>query len=267
MLAAYLDRLGVARPAVLDGAALAALHRAHLVAVPFENLSLHLGERVDLAEGALLDKVVTRRRGGFCYELNGAFGVLLEALGAQVGRVGARVRRRDGDGFGPPMDHLALVVTTADGGGPWLADVGFGASFVHPLRFDVRDEQDDPAGRFLLRDVEDGDVELLQDGVAQYRIETHRRTLDDAAPACWWHATSPSSSFLRSPVCSRVTAEGGRVSLSGTTVVRTSPGGVRSEETLDGDATVLAAYRELFGIVLDRLPVVPVDPVETAGPA
>src|SRR5207247_5447824 len=120
------------------------------VAVPFENLSIHLAEPISLAEDDLLGKIVTRRRGGFCYELNGAFALLLQALGADVVRVAARVY---GDGQpGPPFDHLALVVRLADGSGPWLADVGFGSHSTYPLRFDSRQEQDDPAGRFWLAD-------------------------------------------------------------------------------------------------------------------
>jgi len=71
---AYLQRIGAERPPVLDGRALGALHRAHLLAVPFENLSIHLAEPISLDQDALVDKIVTRRRGGFCYELNGAFG-------------------------------------------------------------------------------------------------------------------------------------------------------------------------------------------------
>ncbi len=112
-LAAYLRRIGVPRPATVDAATLRTVHRAHQMTVPFENLSIHLSEPISLDSGALLDKIVTRRRGGFCYELNGAFALLLQALGADVTRVAARVH---GDaGYGPPFDHLALVVRPADG--------------------------------------------------------------------------------------------------------------------------------------------------------
>ena len=97
-MTAYLDRIGAQRPAVLDETTLRALHRAHLMTVPFENLSIHLDEPISLAEGDLVSKIVTRRRGGFCYELNGAFAFLLEALGAGVVRVGARVRAMGGWG-------------------------------------------------------------------------------------------------------------------------------------------------------------------------
>src|SRR5262245_13276183 len=147
---AYLSRIGLTRPAAADEAALRELHRAHQVAVPFENLSIHLGEPISLAEEDLFEKIVRNRRGGFCYELNGAFALLLEALGYQVTRVAARVF--GGDRLGPPYDHLALFVSTSDGGGPWLVDVGFGNHSTYPLLLSSRDEQKDPGGVFALVD-------------------------------------------------------------------------------------------------------------------
>jgi N-hydroxyarylamine O-acetyltransferase len=250
-LTAYLDRIGAERPATLDAAVLSALHRAHQAAVPFENLSIHLGEPISLDEDELINKIVTRRRGGFCYELNGAFALLLESLGAQVARVAARVYG-DGGRLGPLFDHLALLVRLPGGSGPWLADVGFGAHSSYPLRYDVRAGQDDPGGRFSLADAQDGDVDVAKDGEPQYRIEQRERSLADFVPTCWWQATSPDSHFTRSTICSRLTGEG-RISLSGRTLIRTS-GGTRTEQELGADAEVLAAYRDHFGIVLDRVP-------------
>jgi len=252
-LTAYLDRIGAGRPVVLDAAALGALHRAHLETVPFENLSIHLGEPISLDPGDLIAKIVTRRRGGFCYELNGAFALLLEALGAEVTRVAARVYGADG-GLSPPFDHLALVVRLPDGSGRWLADVGFGAHSTYPLRYDSRDGQDDPGGRFGLADAPDGDLTVTRDGLPQYRIERRERALADFMPTCWWQRTSPDSHFTRSTICSRLTGEG-RISLSGRTLIRTS-GGTRTERELGTDAEVLAAYRDHFGIVLGRVPTV-----------
>jgi N-hydroxyarylamine O-acetyltransferase len=250
-LVAYLDRIEARRPEALDSAALRALHRAHLLAVPFENLSIHLSEPISLDEEGLLDKIVTRRRGGFCYELNGAFALLLRALGAEVTMVSARVY---GNGsLGPPFDHLALLVRLPGGAGPWLADVGFGSHTVYPLRFASRQEQRDPAGRFRLADAEDGDVDVLKGSEPQYRIERRGRSLADFVPTCWYQQTSPRSHFTRSTICSRLTGDG-RISVSGHTVIRTS-GGVRTEERLD-DGALLAAYRDHFGIVLDQVPVV-----------
>ena len=252
-LRGYLDRIGVERPAVLDAGVLADLHRAHQLTVPFENLSIHLAEPISLGEGDLLAKIVTRRRGGFCYELNGAFALLLEALGAQVTRVAARVYGGEGK-LGPLFDHLALVVRLPGGSGPWLADVGFGSNSTYPLRYDSREDQDDPGGRFALADAADGDVELFKDGEPQYRIERRERHLDDFVPTCWWQQTSPGSHFTLSTICSRLT-EDGRISLSGRTLIRTS-GGTRTEQELGADDEVLAAYRDHFGIVLDRVPIV-----------
>ncbi len=246
--AAYLDRIGAGRPDAVGEAELSALHRAHQEAVPFENLSIHLGEPISLAAGDLIGKIVTQRRGGFCYELNGAFALLLEALGARVTRVAARVY---GDGrLGPPFDHLALVVHLP--AGRWLADVGFGAHSTYPLRFDSRHEQEDPGGRFLLAAAPEGDLDVLRDGEPQYRIELRERSLADFGPTCWWQQTSPESHFTRGPVCSRL-VPGGRISLHGATLLRTS-GGTKTEEELPSGEAVLAAYREHFGIVLDRVP-------------
>lgn len=251
--AAYLRRIGVTDPVPSDVQGLRVLHRAHQMTVPFENLSIHLSEQISLAEDDLVAKVVTARRGGFCYELNGLFALLLEALGAKVTRVAARVY---GDGLlGPPFDHLALLVRTADGSGPWLADVGFGSHAVYPLRFDERAEQDDPAGSFRLADADDGDIDVLRDGTAQYRIEARARSLADFAPTCWWQQTSPASHFTQGTICSRLT-EDGRISVGGRTLIVTS-NGVRSEQELADDDALLAAYREHFGVVLSRAPKVP----------
>ena len=247
---AYLDRVGVTTPAAGDAAGLRALHRAHQLTVPFENLSIHLAEPISLDEPDLIDKIVRRRRGGFCYELNGAFALLLEALGAQVSRVGARVHGEAG--LSPPLDHLALIVRPADGTGPWLADVGFGSHSDYPLLLEARDDQEDPAGRFRLADASDADIDVLKDGKPQYRIETRERSLADCVPTCWWQQTSPLSHFTQSTICSRLTADG-RVSISGRMLIRTRHG-TRTEQQLDTDDALLAAYRDYFGIALSRVP-------------
>lgn len=251
-LAAYLDRIGATHSGDLDQADLRNLHRAHLFTVPFENLSIHLSERISLDEGDLIDKIVTRRRGGFCFELNGAFALLLEALGAEVARVAARVW--GDDGLGPPFDHLALLVRLSDGSGPWLADVGFGDHSLYPLLFDQRTEQNDPSGRFRLEDAAFGDVDVIRDDRPQYRIEVRERSLAEFAPTCWWASTSSESHFTRKAICSRTT-EGGRVTLSGSRLILTSDGH-REERILPSEAAVLAAYREQFGMNLDRVPLV-----------
>lgn len=260
---AYLRRLGVAHPARPTAEALRALHLAHLRTVPFENLSVHLGEEIVLEEERLVDKLVGGRRGGFCYELNGAFGALLTALGFDVDLLAGRVYG-DGGRLGIPYDHLALRVRTEDGG-DWLADVGFGAHSHCPLAFGDRGEQPDPGGTFRIAaagpdEAADLDVEL--NGAPQYRLETRPRALGDFAAGAWWHSTSPQSHFTRSLVCSRITEDGGRITLSGRRWTVTAADGTREVRELDSDEEVLAVYRERFGIELTTVPAVGVPAVK-----
>jgi N-hydroxyarylamine O-acetyltransferase len=245
---AYLARIGATRPQRADAAALRDLQLRHLRAVPFENLSIHLGEPIVLEPEALVDKLVRRRRGGFCYELNGAFAALLSALGFSVTLLAARAA--GASGLGPPFDHLALRVDISSAA--WLADVGFGRHSHHPLRLGTQAGQPDPEGTFHIAQTAEGDLDVLVDGALQYRIEPRARALGDFEATCWWHQTSPRSHFTRSPVCSLLTTTG-RVTLSDRTLIQTV-GGQRSERVLGGDTEVLAAYRTWFGLVLDRLP-------------
>jgi N-hydroxyarylamine O-acetyltransferase len=242
----YLDRIKVDRPARPDDDALRDLHLRHLATVPFENLSIHLGEDIVLEDEALVAKVVDRRRGGFCYELNGAFAALLTALGYEVEFLSARVF--NGDGLSLPFDHMALRV------GPWLADVGFGDHTHFPLRLDERGDQDDPGGTFRVEETPDGDLDVIKDGKPEYRLETRARALGDFEAGCWWHRTSPKSHFTRSLVCSMLTGFG-RVTLSGRTFIRTMRAdGERRERELTDDEQVLKAYRTWFGVELDEVP-------------
>lgn len=250
---AYLERIGAARPGRADVAALRELQLRHLMTVPFENLSVHLGEDIVLEEQALVDKLVTGHRGGFCYELNGAFAALLRALGYRVTLLQARVFG-DGGRLGIPYDHMALRVETDDGTGPWLADVGFGDHALHPLVLDDRSEQEDPCGVFRFLPAPQGDLDLLRDGSGQFRLDLRPRELADFRAGSWYHRTSPDSHFARSLVCSRRT-DTGRVTLSGHSLV-TTVRGERHTVELATDADVLAAYRDHFGLRLDGPPAV-----------
>ncbi|MDQ0713321.1 N-hydroxyarylamine O-acetyltransferase [Streptomyces luteogriseus] len=263
---AYLRRLGAEHPAWPTVDALRELHLRHLRTVPFENLSIHLGEEIVLEEKRLLDKVVGARRGGFCYELNGSFGALLAALGYDVALLAARVYGDEGR-LGIPYDHLALRVRTVDGG-DWLADVGFGAHSHLPLAFGDRGEQKDPGGTFRIVEagpdaagvrgghgtVEAADLDVFRDGRAQYRLEVRPRVLGDFVAGAWWHSTSSVSHFTRSLVCSRVTEDGGRITLSGRRLTVTAADGTREERDLETDEEILGVYRERFGIELDMVP-------------
>ncbi|MEY9893513.1 N-hydroxyarylamine O-acetyltransferase [Catenulispora sp. MAP5-51] len=253
-IAAYLDRIGVAGPLKPDIDTLNMLHRAHVTTVPFENLSIHLpGEEISLDLSALMDKVVARRRGGFCYELNGLFAALLESVGFGVERLSARTYSATLAAFtSRPLDHLALRVTDA-AGGVWLADVGFGKHSALPLRYAERGEQSDPFGTFQILETADGLLDVLLDGSPAYRVDPHTLALADFEMGRWWQVTSPQSLFRQMLMCSLPTPDGGRVTVNGRKLITTDADG-RRERVLKDDAAVLAAYQELFGIALDVVP-------------
>ncbi len=254
---AYLDRIRYHGPLDPSAETLRRLHLAHLQSVPFENLSIHAGEPIRLDDEALFDKVVARRRGGFCYELNGLFAALLRELGFDVAMLSAEVKGA-GD-FSPAYDHMALLVTLED---RWLADVGFGDSFREPLRLDERGEQTE--GDLAYRVEETGDGRLIlsrrearrEEGgtwkapiwKAQYRFGLEPHVYADYADRCHFHQTSPDSHFTRNRICSLATPDG-RVTLSGTKLI-TTRGGERLERELADEAERAQVLREVFGIVM-----------------
>jgi N-hydroxyarylamine O-acetyltransferase len=248
----YLKRIGTPRPARASLGALRELQLAHLHTVPFENLSIHLGEPVILDQAALIRKIVQRRRGGFCYELNAAFAALLTELGFQVSTLSARVFNAEGQP-GPPFDHLTLRVDLA---APWLVDVGYGRFATRPVRLDTRDDQPGPDGTFQVTPSPSGhgELDITHDGAPAYRIDPRPYQLADFAPTCWWQCTCPETTFRRSLTCS-ISTPSGRVTLSGNRLI-TTENGQRTERTLPGDPEILTAYRTHFGIDLDQVPAV-----------
>ncbi|HYH86647.1 MAG TPA: arylamine N-acetyltransferase, partial [Pyrinomonadaceae bacterium] len=210
----YLERINYQGSLEPTAETLRALQVAHLLAVPFENLSIHAGQPIVLEDDALFGKIVERRRGGFCYEANGLFAALLRALGFDVQMLSAGVADAEG-GFGPDFDHMTLMVTLER---RWLADVGFGDSFLEPLLLDERGEQ--AQGRRAYRIAQDGAHLILMqrdegdEWKPQYRFTLQPHVYADYAEMCRYHQTSPQSHFTKARVCSRATVEG-RVTLSG----------------------------------------------------
>jgi N-hydroxyarylamine O-acetyltransferase len=244
---AYLDRIDYHGSTAPNTDTLRAIHRAHLLAVPFENLDIALGRKIVLDEEGLLRKIVERRRGGFCYELNGAFAALQRSLGFQVTLLSARVARDEG-GEGPEFDHLCLRVDLEE---PWLADVGFGESFLEPLRIQTNVEQSDPAGIFRI--APHGDrlhlekMELDSGWKRQYSFTLRSRSLQEFAGMCHYHQTSPESHFTGKTICTRATVDG-RITLAEMKLIITN-NGRRAETVLTTEQERTHALREHFGII------------------
>ena len=245
---AYLERISYRGSLTPTAETLKQLQVAHLLTVPFENLSIHAGEPIVLDDESLFGKIVGRRRGGFCYELNGLFAALLRALGFDVAMLSAAATSAEEE-FGPDFDHMVLMVTLEE---RWLVDVGFGDSFLEPLLLDYREEQ--VQGERGYRIDAEGDHLILRQRDrnsawdAQFRFTLKPYQYADYAEMCHYHQTSSESHFTQRRVCSRATPEG-RVTLSGMRLI-TTENGERHEQELEDEAAYAKALRTCFGIVM-----------------
>jgi N-hydroxyarylamine O-acetyltransferase len=243
---AYLQRIGYTGDRIPNAESLRNLHHAHMLTVPFENLDIHLGRPIVLDEKSLYEKIVLRRRGGFCYEANGLFAALLRELGFDVTLLSARVM--DGGKPGPEFDHLTLLVQLEE---RWLADVGFGDSFREPLRLDDPNEQRQTHGAYrLARDGEQWTVLARSSGNVwkpQYGFTLRPCQLADFADMCHYHQTSPESHFTQKRVCSLATPAG-RVTLSDMRLIITQ-NGERQEKILASQEEYAKALRKYFGVL------------------
>jgi N-hydroxyarylamine O-acetyltransferase len=240
-LRAYLDRIRYGGSTAANETTLRNLHLAHLRAVPFENLDIHLQREIQLDTARLFDKIVQKKRGGFCYELNGLFAELLGELGFQVTLLSARVVN-DGQ-IGPEFDHLALRV---DLDRSWLCDVGFGDSFLEPLLLAGGDTVEGPWHYRLTRDGAEWALSRGEPWERSFVFTLTPRRLEDFEPMCRFHQTSPASPFTRKRVCSLAT-ESGRVTLANDRLIVTD-GTERRERQLANDEEIRATLAGLFGV-------------------
>lgn len=243
---AYLRRIEYDGPCDPSAANLRELHRQHLFTVPFENLDIALGAPIRLDPGALFDKIVTRKRGGFCYELNGLFYELLTALEFRVEMLSARVRSADGS-FSKEFDHMLLKVDPEES---WVADVGFGDSSLDPVPMRPLSKQLDDLPQFAALPTNDAWdlVRRQSDGtyLPEYRFTELPRRLSDFADMCRYHQTSPDSHFTQKRVCTKALPNG-RLTISGMRLIETRDG-VRHERVLNGKEELRACLSKQFGI-------------------
>jgi N-hydroxyarylamine O-acetyltransferase len=209
----YLRRIHYRGQTSVSVQTLTQLQKTHLLHVPFENLDIHQNVPIRLDVDQMYDKVVNRRRGGFCYELNGLFYELLKALDFEVRRISARVYH-DGE-YAPEYDHLVIVVTID--GEEYLTDVGFGEFAFAPLRLDTTDPQHDERGIFrvdrykeIYYRVSKQENETWQ---PVYIFENKHREFQEFAAMCQYHQTSPDSHFTQKRMITLPT-EHGRITLT-----------------------------------------------------
>lgn len=252
-LATYLKRIdykGSLEP-TLD--TLRAIHRQHLLTIPYENLDIHLGRRLELDEAHFFDKIVLEKRGGWCYEMNGLLAWALRELGFDIQYLSGTVgRERRGDTA--EGNHLGLFVQIEQ---PYLADVGFGDGILEPLPLREGNYQQEFLRFQLSKDCFDKDGERWtfhnhpDGGAKSFDFTLTSRELADFAGQCQWLQTSPDSGFVQSTVCQMFTDKG-IVTLRGTVLKTVTRAGVM-RRVVDSEEEYQSLLRDVFGLELPNV--------------
>jgi arylamine N-acetyltransferase len=209
-VAAYFGRIGYRGPAEPTVETVHALVAAHNGSIPFENLDPLLGIPVaDLGAAALADKLVRRRRGGYCYEHNGLMGYVLDALGFGVERLAGRVVWMNPDGSLPAQTHQVLSVSVPGVDGPLLVDVGFGGqTLTSPIRLEPGPVQETRHEPYRIRDHGDGyqlEAEINGEWQPLYMFNTRPQPRIDLEVGSWYVSTHPKSFFVTGLTAALVT--------------------------------------------------------------
>lgn len=244
----YLQRINYDGPLEPTLEVLSELQLMHLLSVPFENLDIHNKIKIDLKN--LFNKIVIRKRGGFCYELNGLFYKLLKEIGFVVKMVSARVYNSKKE-YSPEFDHLTLVTSIEDTN--YLVDVGFGEFAFLPIKIELNKEIPDARGVFIF--------ELLNENyklvsrrnaegkfIPEYTFSEKERQLEEFYDRCLYHQTSPESHFTQNRICSLPTKEG-RITLTGNTL-KITQNAIIKELHLPTEQEVQQELWNYFGIKL-----------------
>lgn len=243
-LAAYLERIGFSGTPVADFATLAELQRLHLSAIPFENLDALLGRPPGLERDEIFGKLVTQGRGGWCYEMNGVFGRMLQTIGFDVTRVvGGVMREAHGDSV--LGNHLSLIVHLDR---DYLVDVGFGGSQLAPLPLEESSQQDGPF-RTSLAQVADGYWRFAEEIEGRHFSFDFRPELADEALLAHmngWLAHAPESPFMQNLVVQRRVGDR-QLTLRGRMLKTFDESGFRSREVASADDLV-ATLRDEFAL-------------------
>lgn len=259
-LDAYLARIGWTGPSPrVDVASLHALAVRHVAAIPFENLNPWLGLPVALEPLALQQKLVHDRRGGYCFEHNGLMRRVLQQIGFEVHKLGARVLWGLAEPMETPRTHCLLQVMVD--GDPWVMDVGFGGlSLTAALRLQADVVQSTPHEPFrLLHLPEDllGDWHLQAQigGVWRtlYRFDLQHQCAPDDAMANHYTATHPSSKFVRDLIAAR-TLPDRRLTLLNRDLRIHRPGADSELHRLSTPGALEQVLREDFGLQLPLHP-------------
>ena len=243
----YLERIKYDGNVTASLDVLSKLQVLHLMNVPFENLDIQNKIKINLDN--LFDKVITRKRGGFCYELNGMFYKLLKQIGFVVKMVSARVYNNVTKNYSPEFDHMALIVSLDKD--DYLVDVGFGEFALCPIKIETGTETEDAGGTFRI-DRYDNKYFVVQkknehgEFIAEYIFTKKKRKIKEFYSRCIYHQENEESHFTQKRICTMAT-EWGRITLTGTTLKITEKGIVK-ETKLNDEMEVQQVLWSYFGI-------------------
>jgi N-hydroxyarylamine O-acetyltransferase len=246
-LAAYLSRIAYDGPLEPTLETLSALHFAHISAIPFENLDIVLGRGISLDLADLQAKLVTSRRGGYCFEQNALFAAVLESLGFKLVRLAARVR------FGAtgvlPRTHMLLEVEAENA--RWLADVGFGgAGPLYPIALQAGDPVQQGVWSFRIRN--EADLFVLQSQETDGWLDLYAFTREPQYPVDYelgnhYTSTHPHSPFVQNVIVQRNGLQS-RFILRNRDLSEVTPG-QQTSETLADDSAIIKVLADQFGLL------------------
>ena len=246
---AYLDRIGYQGNRKVSLAVLRRLHEQHVFSVPFENLDIHYGREITLEVAGIYKKVVEKKRGGFCYELNVLFHGLLTELGFESRIIAARIVDSEGV-TGPAFDHMCLLVQLEQ---RWLADVGYGDLFLQPVALQEDTIQTDGRNYFKVEKTAVDEYALLMaSGKAhfcrKYTFGTQNQAVSDFASLCQDKQTNPDSYFVKNKVCTKPTRTG-RITLFNQKLIHKA-GEQKLESFLEDEEQFIAILRKQFDLII-----------------
>jgi len=245
----YLQRIKFTNEIVIDEDTLINLHEHHVFNVPFENIDIYYRRLFSLEIERIFEKVVLNFRGGFCYELNSIFDVLLRQIGFNSKIISARIIG-DYGALGPEYDHMSVFVECNNK--KYLADVGFGHLFIRPL--EIRSGiQSDGRNFFMIQEINTQDyvVSMSSDKInfyKKYRFNLREVSIENFVDICLEKQTNPSSYFVKNIICTKPTIQGRLTIKNGNLIEQKN--GVRTEKLIRNEYELRTELRNKFDILI-----------------
>lgn len=251
-LIAYLARIGMQQPVSVDIDTLRALHLQHNASIPFENIDVVLPREIQLDDQSVADKLVSARRGGYCFEQNGLFERVLREVGFNVRSVLGRVILANPPQM-PPRTHRLILVELS--GERWIADVGFGGqTLTAPIRLIAGVEQATPHGLYRL--MSEGNDWVLQfrhheHWQSMYHFDLATQYFTDYVMGNFWSAHWPQSHFRHHLLMCRHLPDGGKLTLTNFHFTHWQGTQAIEQINLPDAAALYELMKERFGLGVD----------------